>query len=446
MHKQSDLTTGGIIQKLVFVALPIMGTQLMQMLYNLTDMAWLGRLSPEAVAATGAAGMFMWLSMALLFFGRMGAEIGVAQNKGRGDMEKANAFARNAWLLGLALGLVYGSTLVIFCEQLVTVFNIQEPGVRRMAADYLRIIGFGVPATYMSAAFTGAFNGSGNSRIPFYANATGLFISVALDPLLIFTLGLGVRGAAIATALANWIVFGLLLLAVKKHKDRPFERIRYIAAPDRKVQREIVRWALPIFLESALFSILTMAVTRLVAGFGSDALAVSRVATQIESLGWLIGGGFGSALTAFMGQNYGAGKPERIARGFRLASVTMAIWGAVVASLLFFGGYALFGLFLPDHGLQAMGADYLRILAACQIASCMEAVGGGLFRGTGRTVPPSGVSITSNMIRVPVCYMLASTALGLHGIWWGVTFTAILRGAVIYGWATYTLLRKRKAV
>jgi Na+-driven multidrug efflux pump len=115
----------------------------------------------------------------------------------------------------------------------------------------------------------------------------------------------------------------------------------------------------------------------------------------------------------------------------------------VISLLLFFGGYTLFALFLPEPEIRAMGAVYLRILAICQIPGCLEAVGSGMFRGMGRTVSPSMVSIASNILRVPACYLLASTHLALHGVWWGITLSAVLRGAVIFLWALAVLLRKR---
>ena len=89
--QSTDLTRGGILSKILLVALPIMGTSLLQMTYNLTDMFWLGRMedSVSAVAASGLAGMFLWLGMALLLVGRLGAEIGVSQNLGAGKPEAA---------------------------------------------------------------------------------------------------------------------------------------------------------------------------------------------------------------------------------------------------------------------------------------------------------------------------------------------------------------------
>ena len=442
MNKHTDLTAGGIFHKLTFVALPIMATQFIQMLYNLTDMFWLGRLSSNDVAASGTAGMYLWLGMALLLFGRMGAEIGVSQNKGSGDMETANAFARTALFLSLILGIVYGSALVFFSKPLMSVFNIREPYVAEASADYLCIIGLAVPAAYMSSAITGVFNGAGNSRVPFYAHASGLITNMILDPLMIFTFGLGIRGAAAATVLAQWIVFGLLLWAIKKRRDRPFERIKLLSIPDRGKIWQIIRWALPISLESGFFCILTMVVGRLIAGFGAEALAVQRVATQIEALSWLVGSGFGSAVTAFMGQNYGAQKWSRISDGFRVSSAVMIAWGGIITLLLYFGGYILFSLFLPETELRIMGATYLKILAFCQLPSCLESVGAGMFRGIGRTIPPSSISIASNILRVPAAYWFASTSFGLYGVWWVLAATAMLRGVVIYGWAIVALINR----
>ena len=444
MKQQSDLTKGSIFQKLIFVAIPIMGSQLLQMLYNLTNMFFLGRVSSEAVAAAAASMMFIWLSMALLLMGRMGAEIGVSQNKGRGDMETAALFAQNAWRMALILGIIYGSALVFFSAQLLAVFNIQEAAVAEMATEYLRILGLGIPAMYLSASLAGSFNGSGNSRIPFLVNAIGTLISVFLNPLLIFTFALGIQGAAIATVISQWLVLILALWAIKKHKNRPFEKIKLLAPPNREIRRQILRWTSPISLESAAFTLLMMAVTRLIIDFGYGALAIYHIGAQIEALSWLIGVGFGTAVTAFVGQNYGAGKWERIEKGFRISSIAMLVWGIAVTVLMIFGGYVLFGLFLREDELRHMGAFYLRILALTQIPGCLEHVGAGFFRGQGKPLRPSIVSITTNILRVALCYLLAATALGLHGIWWGVTLTAMLRGSAIFVWAMIVLAREKR--
>jgi len=449
MENKFDLTSGSIPGKIILVALPVMGTQVMQMLYNITDMFWLGRLSAGAVAASGAAGMYLWLSAALMVFCRMGAEIGVSQNIGRGDTETARSYAQISVTLALLTGALYCSVMLLFTGRLVSFLNIQEPQVALAAREYLWIASIGIPATFISGVITGIFNGSGNTRIPFYINAAGLTISALLNPVMIFTLGYGIRGAAISTAFAQWLVTFVLLLALKKHKDRPFASFPVTLKLEPVKMAQITRWSLPISLETAFFASLSMLITRLTASFGSDFLAISRIGGQIESISWLISGGFGSALTTYIGQNFGAGKWSRISDGYRVSSVAMFLWGAFSSLILVFGGYRFFSLFLADERLRALGSEYLRCLAICQIAACLSAVGAGYFRGCGRTVPPSAVSIVSNSVRIPLCYALASTALGIRGVWYGIVASAFARDGVIFAWSLRALLReksRRKAI
>jgi putative MATE family efflux protein len=432
-----DLTQGGILKKLLQVAVPIMGTQLMQMAYNLTDMFWLGRTeeSVMAVAASGIAGMFLWLGMALLMIGRMGAEIGTSQNLGRGDVATAQGYAQDSARISLLLGAAYGLILLSLAGPLVTLLQVKDPAVFQNATAYLRIVGAGIPLTYLSAAITGAFNGAGNSRVSFWANALGLFVNMVLDPLMILVWGWGVTGAAIATVIAQATVCALFVLFAKRHPQRPFERFRIFGRMARDRVRQILKWSLPIAVESAAFTGLAMVVTAMIAAwYGETAVAVQRVGSQIESLSWLIGGGFSSAVTAFVGQNYGARKWARIRRGYHISLAALLVWEALVTLLLIFGGRFLFSLFLRESPeILDMGATYLRILAGCQVFAALEGACAGTFRGMGQTVPPSICSISSNLLRPAFCWLFAQW-IGLNGIWVGIMASASLRGVSMFIW------------
>ncbi|NMA67086.1 MAG: hypothetical protein GX957_12795 [Clostridiaceae bacterium] len=172
------------------------------------------------------------------------------------------------------------------------------------------------------------------------------------------------------------------------------------------------------------------------AWYGETAVAVQRVGSQIESLSWLIGGGFASAVTAFVGQNYGAQKWDRIRKGYRISLIFLLAWEALVTLILIFWGRYLFALFLKDPpGIIDMGSTYLRILAGSQIFMALEGACSGTFKGMGKTLPPSLCSILSNLMRPFLCWWL-SQWMGLNGIWLGITVSAAVRGFAMYIWFT----------
>jgi putative MATE family efflux protein len=429
-----SLTDGSILKKLLLVAVPIMGTHLMQMAYNLIDLFWLGRVGSDAVAAVGAAGMYLWLSFGFLLIGRMGAEIGVSQYLGKGDKKSALAFSQNAMVIAFVLGLLFGLTMVVFNQSLIGFFNFNEKEIAAVGAVYIQICGITMPLNFMAGVAIGTYNASGNSRTPFLIAGLGLALNIVLDPIFIFTLGLGVKGAAIATLIAQSISGTVMLSALLLNKNRPFEHYSFRFRPDLNKIKMILKWSVPIGLESIFFCFLAMVTSRIQASFGADAIAVSKIGEQIESLSWLIGGGFGSALIAFIGQNYGAEKWERIRQGTKLSAFAMTLWGAFVTFLLLVPGAAIFSFFLPVPRLIPLGRLYLFILAFAQLPMNIEIVASAAFKGTGRTIPPSLVSIVCNIIRPILAYILSRTDFGLYGIWIAISMTAIFRSLWVCIW------------
>ena len=432
--KKYNLTQGGIFQKILIIALPVIGINLLQMVYNLADMFWMGRLGTEALAATSASGMYLWLSMGFIILGRMGAEIGVSQSTGSGDNNSAHQYMNNSFFISAVLGLAVGIMMVFGKNILVGFFNIKEIEVVSLAETYISISGIGMPMMFISAVIAGTFTGTGNSRLVFYINSIGIIFNLILDPIMIFGMNMGIKGAAFSNVIGQLLGFILSIWALYCHPHRPFKKVILWTRPHIKTIKQIFKWGLPVMVESLLFPFLSMIITRVVTQWGSAAIAAQRISSQAESLTWLIAGGFCTSVTSFIGQNFGADKWSRIRKGMRISAIMLTVYGIVVTLFLYFCGSLIFRTFTTDEEVISLGVRFLRILSLCQLTSCFESLYAGYFRGIGQTIPPSIINIAGNILRVIAAILLSNTSLGLDGVCWAISLGNVFRALMLIAW------------
>ena len=434
MAKQVDLLNGSILRSLTVLALPIMGSQLVQMAYNLTDMLWIGRISANAVAAVGAAGMFMWLSNGLAVLARIGGQVTVAQSIGAGDMPKAGRYGAAALQLSGTLAAVYTLAMIFGAAPLIGFFKLNSPQVEADARAYLIIVSAGMVFSFVNQVLVAIINATGNSRTPFLAMGGGLGINILLDPLLIFGVGplpqWGVAGAAVATVLAQGVVFALLVRFAMQDQTL-FCWVKLTRPATRQELKSIVRISGPAAAMNVFFPLIGMVIARLVAHWGDSAVAVQKVGSQIESISWMTADGFAAALNSFVAQNYGAGNLDRAKRGVWTAFGLMTLWGILCSALLIFFAEPIFRVFIPDAQVLPMGADYLIILGYSELFMCWEILIEGAYAGFGNTLPASAVGTVFTGLRIPAAILLSATALGLSGVWWSISVSSIFKGVIL---------------
>ena len=432
-----DLLRGPIAPSLARLAFPIMGTALIQMAYNMTDMIWIGRISSNAVAAVGAAGMYLWLANGMVTVPRLGGQVRLAQALGAGDREQAGHIARAALHMGTLMFLTSTLLCVCFNQPFIGFFQLNQPDVVREARIYLVIVALGFIFSYLNQVFTGLFTAMGSGVSVFRSMVVGLAANILLDPLLIFGLGpipaMGVAGAAIATVFAQGLVF-LMFLNMARQEEAVFPFVHLFRASRSQDWAAITAVGLPAAIQSMFFASLSMVISRMVAGWGDAAVAVQKVGSQIESISWMTAEGFASAVNAFLAQNYGAGKKERIHRGFWTGLRLIAVWGVFTSLVLIFLPQPIFRLFIPEADVLPLGVDYLRILGFSQMFSCIEIVSSGAFQGLGRSMPPTICGVLGNLARIPMALALSGSMLGLNGIWWAITISSILKGVSVFLW------------
>ncbi len=432
MKNRINLLEGNIFTSLTKLAIPIMATSLIQMAYNMTDMIWIGRVGSDAVAAVGAAGMFMWLSQGFITLCRAGGQVKVGQSLGSKDIKEATAYARNALQLCIILAILYSITMIVFSKQFIDFFMFDNAKVIKDARDYLVYVSFGLIFGFLNQVVTGLITATGNSKTPFRANSIGLIANIVLDPLFIFGLGpvpaMGVRGAAIATVIAQAIVF-VLYYSYMKH-DELFIDLKLFSRPEFNRIKQIFKIGFPPAAQSCMFTLIAMYISRVVASFGAAAVAVQKVGSQIESISWMTADGFAAALNSFVAQNYGAKNLDRAKKGYATAFKISIVLGIITTSILVFLPGPIFYLFIPEKDILPLGIDYLIILGYSQLFMCVDIVTGGAFAGFGKTALPSIVNVIFTTLRIPIALFLVKI-MGLNGIWWALTITSIIRGILI---------------
>lgn len=445
LENRIDLTKGPIVKTLVTLALPIMGTSFIQMAYNLTDMIWIGRVGSKAVAAVGTAGFFTWLAMAFIMVSKIGAEIKVAQSLGANQVDETKNYVRSAIQINVSLAIIYMIVLLLFKEPLISFFNLGDVEIINMSYTYLDVMAYGMIFYFINPVLTAVFNGSGDSKTPFIINTIGLVFNIIFDPLLILGFGpipaLGVLGAALATVAAQ-IVVTLCFVLVMVRSKVSYLKVDLFKKPNLQSMKTLCALGLPGAVQSGSFTLIAMVLGRLVAAYGAVPIAVQKVGSQIESISWMTAGGFSTALGAFVGQNYGAKKYDRIQKGYRTTLMLALGLGIFATALLIFAGRPIFTFFLPEAEAINQGTDYLKILGYSQLFMCIEITTQGLFNGLGRTYIPSAVGIVLTAARIPLAYLIASPdLLGINGVWWAITLSSIAKGVVLV--AIYFYLQKR---
>lgn len=445
--EQGNLTKGPILKTLTKLAIPIMASSFLGTLYNLTDMAWIGLLGSKAVAGVGVGGMFTWLSQGLASMARMGGQVQVAQCIGRGDREKAHAYAQTAIQLSTFMGLLYAAVSLLFTNQLVGFFHLTDPEAWTAAISYTKIACGLIVFSFLTLTMTGIYTAQGDSKTPFLANLVGLVLNMILDPVLILGPGpfpkFGVAGAAIATVTAQFVVMSVMILGViKQKKDNVLKKTRLITKMHFEHVSGICKIGIPTALQGMAYCAISMVLTRMVSAFGAEAIATQRVGGQIESVSWNTADGFASALNAFIGQNYGAGKMDRVKKGYRASLFTVGIWGLLITMLFVFAPNTIASLFFHEPKAIATAVGYLVIVGFSEAFMCVELTTIGALSGLGKTHLCSVISILFTSARIPLAIVLGQSTLGLDGIWWAVSLTSIAKGIIFV--CTFFWITKEK--
>ena len=364
----------------------------------------------------------------------------VGQSIGAQNAPDARSYASHNLTLSLIISICWGLILFVFAEPVMQIYKL-EPAITAKAVNYLRIVATAFPFIFLSASFTGIYNASGQSKIPFMISGIGLLLNMILDPLFIFGFGWNTEGAAIATWVSQATVLGLFIYRLKKRKE-VLGGFAFFTKLESRFVKRIFKLGLPVAILNTLFSIINLFMARTASLYGGHiGLMTLTAGGQLEAIAWNTSQGFSTALSAFVAQNYAAGKNDRVLGAYATTLKMTAVFGTFCTLLFVFWGSELFSLIVPDPQAYKAGGVFLRIDGYSMLFMMLEITTQGLFYGTGRTIPPAVISIGFNTLRIPLAMLLASIGMEITGVWWAISLTSIAKGITSAAW--FAVLKRR---
>lgn len=431
-----DLTTGSIPRHAIALAIPAVISALVHNLYGLNDV-FFSRFVGDGLAAQTAISNNLFTLIQIFGFIQV-ASIGtltlVSRRTGAANHDGADQAARQGLIFAAVVSVITAG-IGLATLRLIPVSMGMAEDVAAESISYLRVIFLGLPLMFFPPVLDSIFRARGDARTPLLLHLVSVTMNVAGNALAVFVLDLGTTGIALSTLLSRgvWVIAGLIVIRRGRIGIRLLRRPGKWA--DLPIWGRIARISAPIAARAFLFGSIYQLVSRITSGFGSEAQNGLGVGIRLEGLCFMIMVGFGMAAGPLVGQNLGAGKPDRAERAAWITAA-MACVPAVLFSLLFyFAPHFLMSVMTEDGGSLGHGVDYLRIVSICMVFTALEVVLAQGFVGAGDTLPPAVVDIPITAMRVPLAAWLSSyPEIGVAGIWWTIAGTAIARGVFMALW------------
>jgi putative MATE family efflux protein len=390
-----------------------------QQLYNVADSVVIGNfVGNEALAAVGASFPIIFLLIAMVIGVTSGFTIIISQYFGSKDIEKVRRTIDTTYILLFFAAIFITVFGIIFSGAIFRLTDLPEEIIPQ-AKLYLNIYFTGTIFFIGFNATSAILRGMGDSKTPLYFLVMSTVTNILLDLLFVVVFKWGIAGAAVATVIAQGGAFVTAMVYLnKRHPVVNISVRKYIY--DREIMRKSVRIGLPSGLQQTFVALGMLALYGIVNRFGTVTIAAYGVAVRIDSFASLLAMNFAAALSAFVGQNLGANKPERINAGLKATWLMTSATSIFFSIIVVFFGRGLMRLFTPDQAVINIGNDYLVIVGLFYIIFSTLFVVNAVMRGAGDTIAPMFITLVALwLIRVPASYFLAGK-IGVTGIWWAV--------------------------
>ena len=413
-----NMTTGSPVRHIISFALPLLAGSFLQQMYNMVDSWVVGNfVGDAALAAVGVGFPVMFLFTSLFLGISNGGTVVIAQFYGAGQTHRVQDAVDTIYTTLLYAAVPLTAIALLLVGPLLQLLRVDASCVQD-ARLYLFIVCSGLVGSIGYNINAGILNGLGNSRTTLLFLAISALTNIVLDLTLVIFFDLGVAGVAIATVFAqllSWL-FGIFYINRRypEASIHPFCR-RF----DRELFRKVIGIGLPAGVQMSLVSVGAMTVMSQVNAYGEAYTAAFNVGNKLDALAFLPAQSISNAVTAFVGQNTGARKPERVRQGIRAAVIMSVAWTAFSSALLVLGSDTLMRVFSQSEEVISVGSLYLRSIMPPYVLFAIMFCINNAMRGAGASLFPMVTTVTSMIVlRVPAVYLLAHF-FGPRYMFWG---------------------------
>ena len=419
MARSRDLTRGNITAGLWSFAIPLMFGNVLQQLYNLVDTWVVGRyLGEGALAAVGSSYTLMTFLTSIIIGMCLGSSAFLSMAYGKKDEDTMRNGLFLSFFLIAVLTLVLSLIVYAFLPQIIAFLQVPEDIVP-MIREYLWYVMLGFGATFLYNYVANAMRSIGNATTPLCFLGISVTLNIILDFYFVAGCGQGIRGAAVATVIAQAVAgIGIALYFLYAYPE--YHLRRSDLAFNKNTIQEIFSLSGLTCLQQSIMNFGILLVQGLVNSFGTTVMAAFAVAVKIDTIAYMPVQDFGNAFSVFVAQNHGAGKQERIRQGIRKAGFSVVLFCLVISTLVCLLAHPLMQVFVgaDSAGGVAVGVSYLRIEGAFYIGIGILFMLYGYYRAVQRPMMSVVLTVISLGSRVVLAYALSAiTFIGVNGIW-----------------------------
>ena len=390
--KKIDMTHGSLWDKILMIALPLAASGILQQLFNAADVAVVGQfVGKEAMAAVGANAPVVNILITMFTGISLGANVVISRYTGRKDKENAENAAHTAILVAVISGffiLVLGQCIARITLEMMSV----PSDCLDMAVLYLRVYLCGMPVIFLYNFEAAIFQSQGDTKTPLMCLIISGIVNVILNLFFVIVIGMTVNGVALATVISNGISSMLLFAFLLKGKT-PLTIEKQCFHIHAELLKEMLQIGLPAGLQGMVFSISNILIQSAVNSLGTDVVAGSSAAGNLEIIGYFVVNSFSQACTTIIGQNFGANQPERCHKTLMISLVESWIVGGTVSFLIIIFGKQLLRLFNSDPNVIAFGYQRLFWILSFEVINGTIDIISGAMRGYGESLTPALIAL-----------------------------------------------------